>query len=240
MWNISKSKETTPPMSYSRVGTTRASTSYSASSIGNVNVSQALVPQSSGTSTRSSYFQPDSTTPCPSTSWSRPATARSRVRPKTVASTVAGDQQLICAISESRGLAPIVGLAFVNVSTTEAVLCQISDSQTYVKTEHKLAVIEPTEILFMTTAAQLGSKLYKFIKDRFADTQITVIDRKYWAETTGMDFLCQLAIKEDLEALKVSLEGNYYAICCFSAVCHPKNILLSLLNELDRLFFPRS
>jgi len=183
-------------------GSSRASTSYT-----------------SATTAYPSYPEDESTTPHSSTGMSRAATGRPRTRPKTAASTAGGDQQIICAISESRGLSPIVGLAFVNLSTTEAVLCQISDNQTYVKTEHKLAVFEPTEILFMTTAAQPETKLYSVIKANLPHIRVTVIDRKYWAETTGMDYIRQLALKEDLEALRVSVEGNYYAICCFAAVC---------------------
>ena len=195
-------------MSFKKPGTSRASTSYTSSS---------------ASTSGPSYPERESSTPRPSTTWSKPATARSKGRPKTAASTLAGDQQILCAISESRGLSPIVGLAFVNVSTTEAVLCQISDSQTFTKTEHKLTVIQPTEILFMSTAAQPESKLYSFIKARFDNIRVIVIDRKYWAEDTGMDCIQQLVIKEDLEALKVSLEGNYYAICCFAAVRHPSD-----------------
>jgi len=150
---------------------------------------------------------------------SRINASRGRGRPRTAASTVGGDQQIICAISESRGLSPIVGLAFVNVSTAEAVLCQISDSQTYPKTEHKLFVFQPTEILFMNTAAQPESKLYSIIKANLPHIRVTVIDRKYWVETIGVEYIYQLALKQDLEALKVSVEGNYYAICCFAAVC---------------------
>lgn len=146
-------------------------------------------------------------------------TSRSRIsRPKTAASTIGGDQQIICAISESRGLSPIVGLAFVNLSTTEAVLCQISDDQTYVKTTHKLACLQPTEILVMNTAAQPKSKLYSVIEGNIPNIRINPIDRKYWAETTGVDYIQQLALKQDLEALKVAVEGNYYAICCIAAV----------------------
>lgn len=183
-------------------GTSCASTSYT-----------------SATTTYPSHSEDESTTPRPSTILSRATTGRPRTRPKTAASTAGGDQQIICAISESRGLSPIVGLAFVNLSTTEAVLCQISDNQTYVKAVHKLAVFEPTEILFMTTAAQPESKLYSVVKANLPNMRVTVIDRKYWAETTGMDYIRQLALKQDLEALKVSIDGNYYAVCCFAAVC---------------------
>lgn len=156
---------------------------------------------------------------------SRATASRSRGRPRTATSTIGGDQQIICAISESRGLSPIVGLSFINVSTLEAALCQISDSQTYPKTENKIFVYQPTEILMMTTAAQPESKLFLFIKTNFPHIRVTVIDRKYWAETTGTEYMHNLALRQDIEALKVSVGGNYYAVCCFAAVrrllpCH--------------------
>lgn len=111
-----------------------------------------------------------------------------------------------------------MGLAFVNLSTTEAVLCQISDNQTYVKTVHKLSCLEPTEVLIMNTAAQPKSKLYSVIEGNLPHIRISPIDRKYWTETTGMEYIQQLAFRQDLEALKVAVEGNYYAICCIAAV----------------------
>ena len=176
-------------------------------------------PSTSHTSATTSYPSRPQGEGTPSTSISRATTGRPRTgRPRTAASTIGGDQQIICAISESRGLSPIVGLAFVNLSTTEAVLCQISDNQTYVKTLHKLFCLEPTEVLIMSTAAQPKSKLYSFIESNLSHIHINPIDRKYWAETTGMDYIQQLAFRQDLEALKVAVEGNYYAICCIAAV----------------------
>ena len=75
----------------------------------------------------------------------------------------------------------------------------------------------------MNTAAQTSSKLYTIIHDSILEynlrIRITTIDRKYWAETTGTEFIQRLAFKQDVEAIKVSLEGNYYATCCFAAVC---------------------
>ena len=186
--------------------------------------SSASSSYTSATTPYSSGPQNGRATPRPSTSMSRPTTSRSRNRPRTATSTTGGgDQQIICAISESRGLSPIVGLAFVNLSTTEAVLCQISDTQTYSRTIHKLCVYEPTELLFMNTAAQSSSKLYTILHDSVLENnlriRITTIDRKYWAETTGIEYIQRLAFKQDVEAIKVSLEGNYYATCCFAAVC---------------------
>ncbi|KAL8734427.1 MAG: hypothetical protein Q9181_003207 [Wetmoreana brouardii] len=174
-------------------------------------------PRVTYTSATTSYPE-DTTTPRPETSLSsngRPKTSR----PRTAASTLAGrDQQVICAISESRGISPVVGLAFVNLTTTEAVLCQISDNQTFTRTIHKIVVYEPTEILFMTTAAQPKSKLYSIVEHNVPNLRITVIDRKYWSETSGLEYIQQLAFRQDIEAIKVSVGGNFYATCCIAAV----------------------
>ncbi|KAL9599083.1 MAG: hypothetical protein Q9179_003687 [Wetmoreana sp. 5 TL-2023] len=166
----------------------------------------------------STPYPEDTTTPRPETSLSsngRPKTGR----PRTAASALAGrDQQVICAISESRGISPVVGLAFVNLTTTEAVLCQIPDNQTFTRTIHKIVVYEPTEILFMTTAARPKSKLYSIVEYNVPNLRITVIDRKYWSETTGLEYIQQLAFRQDVEAIKVSVGGNFYATCCIAAV----------------------
>ncbi|KAL2045347.1 hypothetical protein ABVK25_012187 [Lepraria finkii] len=183
--------------------------------------SRASTSYTSATTSYPSNPQRPSATPCLGTSMSRATIARPKTRPRTATSTIGGgDQQIICAINESRGLSPIVGLAFINLSTTEAVLCQISDSQTYVQTVHKLTIFEPTEILLAKTVAQPPTKLYSIINEEFRDyIRISTVDRKYWAENTGIEYIQRLAFKQDVEAIKVSLEGNYYAICCFAAVC---------------------
>jgi DNA mismatch repair protein MSH4 len=161
------------------------------------------------------------------TTTSRPGTRRgtgrpSTARPRTGASTIAKieAQHVVCAVAESRGISPTVGLAFVNLDTGEAVLCQICDSQTYVRTIHKLKVYGPTEILIVSTAASPKSKLFSIIEENLddIDSKLTLLDRRYWAETTGYDYIQTLAFKEDVEAIKISLTGNYYAVCCIAAV----------------------
>ncbi|KAK4897518.1 MutS protein msh4 [Elasticomyces elasticus] len=152
----------------------------------------------------------------------RPDTGRpSTARPRTGISTLgAEDQEIVCAISESRGISPTVGLAFVNLDTGEAVLSQINDRQTYVLTIHKLMVFNPTNILVVSTASSPKSKLFSIIEDNLQDigSNLTLLDRRYWAETTGLEYIQQLAFAEDAEALKTAVSGNYYAVCCFAAV----------------------
>lgn len=148
----------------------------------------------------------------------RPATRR----PRTAASTITKleDHHIICAISESRGVSPTVGLAFVNLTTTEAVLCQICDSQTYVRTMHKLLVYAPSEILIMSTATNPKSKLYSIIEENLdaLGSRVVLLDRRYWAENTGLDYIQNLSFVEDIEAIKVSIGGNFFAVCCIAAV----------------------
>ena len=159
-------------------------------------------------------------TPRPRTrrSTGRPGTAR----PKTGVSTIAGieAQEIVCAVTESRGISPTVGLAFVNLDNAEAVLCQICDSQTYVNTIHKLKVYGPSEILIMSTAASPKSKLFSIIEENILDmgSKLSLFDRRYWVESTGAEYIQSLAFKDDIEAIKVAVSGNYYAVCCIAAV----------------------
>lgn len=187
------------------------------------------------TSSRNPGASSPSETQNPSNSYSyhtttstRPRTSRrsngrpSTARPRTGVSIIGGieAQQIVCAVTESRGVAPTVGLAFVNLDTAESVLCQISDSQTYVRTVHKLQVYAPSILLVTNSAASPESKLLSIIKENLAevDCQLEFIDRRYFAETTGLEYLEQLAFRDDIEAIKVAIGGNYFSVCCFAAV----------------------
>lgn len=156
-------------------------------------------------------------------STARPGTARpSTGRRSRAGSTIGGgeSQQIICAINEGRGITPTVGLAFVNISTGEAVLSQICDNQFYAKTLNKLEVFEPTEILIVSTAGLPNPKstMYKIVEENIIGAKMVQVDRRYWSETSGLEFISQLAFAEDVEAIKVAIGGSYFATCCFAAV----------------------
>lgn len=188
----------------------RPSSSYSSRSTPYPSITEAA------TITRNTSVQSAST--------GRKGNARSRRKTPASTTIASREHQIICAISESRGISPIVGLAFIDVTTTEAVLCQISDNQTFVRTIHKLFIYQPTEILFMSTAAQpkSQSQLYSIIEANLQMlplTRLVILDRKYWSETTGNEYIEKLALRQDVEAIKVSVGGNFYATCCIAAVC---------------------
>lgn len=191
-------------------------------------MAQRRRPSTTSTSASASYpfyaFENDTTT------HSRPKTSRTSrekpttrgTRPAIAASTIARieNQHVVCAVSESRGISPTVGLAFINLDTGEAVLCQICDSQTYVRTIHKLHVYAPTDILVVQTASNPKSKLFSIIEENLDEIGggITLADRGFWSESAGMEHLQHFAFTEDVEAIKLALEGNYFAVCCFAAV----------------------
>jgi DNA mismatch repair protein MSH4 len=182
-------------------GPTRASTSYSTHSFSN------------GT-TSNDYCN---------TSTSRPKTSHSVgrlsvARPRTGKSSVY-DGPIVCAVTESRGVSPTVGIALLNLASGEAVLSQISDTQSYVRTIQKLSVYEPSEILVPIYATNVISKLNVCIEENLSHLgALKYVNRRYFAETTGLEYIQNLAFSEDIEALKVSVSGNYFAVCCFSAV----------------------
>lgn len=129
-------------------------------------------------------------------------------------------QQVVCAVSESRGVSPTVGLAFINVTTNEAILSQICDTQFYVKTVHKIQLYEPSTILMVNAAFQQNqrTKLLSIIEQELPDTALEPMDRKYWSEAIGIEHIETLAFREDHEAIKVAIQGNFYATCSFAAV----------------------
>ena len=73
----------------------------------------------------------------------------------------------------------------------------------------------------MSTANE--SKLIAIITENLEvesnEILMTNIDRRYWADGPGHEYVGHLAFPDDLESLKMALDGNYYATCCFGAVC---------------------
>ncbi|RDW77040.1 DNA mismatch repair protein Msh4 [Coleophoma cylindrospora] len=189
-------------------------------------------PSTSFSSTSSQYPYQYSATPSNSNTrppTTRPGTARSGTnRSRSRASSGFGvDQQIICAVNESRGVSPTVGIALVNISTGEAVLSQICDNQFYVRTLNKLQVFDPTVVLVVSIAGS-KSKMHEVIEENLRTANIVPMDRKYWSEATGLKYIEELAFKDDLEALKFAIGGNYFATCCFCAVLHFIDFQMSL------------
>ncbi|CAJ0549703.1 Ff.00g033160.m01.CDS01 [Fusarium sp. VM40] len=171
----------------------------------------------SGASTRPSISRPSTVRPA-----SRPGTASGRKSRNGTASSILGLSEahsIVCAVSEARGVSPAVGVAFVNVSIGEVIISQICDNQSYVKTIHKIQLSAPSRILFMSTACPPNnpSTLFSLVQNLIPEAQIDALDRSAWSETEGLEYIHNLAFKDDIEPLKVATKGKFYAISSFAA-----------------------
>ena len=72
----------------------------------------------------------------------------------------------------------------------------------------------------VATAASPQSKLFSLVSDHLddLDAKLTLLDRGYWAENAGFDYIKALALVDDVEAIKLSASASYYAVCCMAAV----------------------
>lgn len=149
----------------------------------------------------------------------RPSTSsRSRQTPSIGVRDAEDD--IICAISEGRGVTPTVGICLIHVSTGEVVLSQISDNQFYVRTIHKLQMHEPSRVVMLATSCPPypPSTLYSLIDEHVPQSRLVPMDRRSWSEVAGLDLLQTIASKEDAESIKVAIEGNFYITCSLAAV----------------------
>ncbi|KAM3542195.1 hypothetical protein ARSEF1564_004862 [Beauveria bassiana] len=151
------------------------------------------------------------------TSLSRPTTASGRKSRATNASSVVGEAQtIVCAVCEARGVSPSVGIAFVNTSLGEAVLSQICDNQSYVKTLHKIHINWPSRIICLAQGTR-PSSLMSLLRTMFADIPIDVTDRSFWSETKGIEYINKLAFETDIPPIQVAIQGKYYAVSALAA-----------------------
>ena len=60
--------------------------------------------------------------------------------------------------------------------------------------------------------------MYSVVEENILGSRIVTVDRKYWSESAGLDYIQDLAFAEDIGAIKVAIGGSYFATCCFAAV----------------------
>lgn len=130
---------------------------------------------------------------------------------------------MICAVGEARGVCLSVGLALVNISLGEAVLSQICDNQSYVKTVHKIQMAHPSRIIFMSSACppNKDSVLFSLVDELIPEADIELLDRAAWSESDGLEYIQNLAFESDIDPIKVAIHGKYYCISSLAAVCVP-------------------
>lgn len=127
---------------------------------------------------------------------------------------------IIVAIVEGRGLAKgEIGLASLDLKCPFLILSQFSDTQTYVKTITKLQILQPIEIIVPNTACENGTmtKLLKLINDQFQNTSISTVQRKYFNETRGLQYVKQLCVPE-FNTVEMEVRVKYYALAAAASL----------------------
>ncbi|KIO30888.1 hypothetical protein M407DRAFT_221987 [Tulasnella calospora MUT 4182] len=148
----------------------------------------------------------------------------------------------VVSVIEGRGVSREVGIAALDRETGNAILIQLADCQTYVKTIHHIHLHYPSVIIIPDTfnagnnssstagpsAAGFGatkskkqpSLLLQCLQEEFEDdVAFETVGRKYFNDSAGMDFVTQLALNDDERAGTLLALGNkYYALSAASAL----------------------
>ncbi|KAI8513853.1 MutS protein msh4 [Branchiostoma belcheri] len=147
----------------------------------------------------------------------------------------------IIALVEGRGLARgEIGMATIDLKRPELVISQFSDSQTYVKTMTKINILQPIEIIMPNTACENGNmtKLFKLISDNFNNTNISTVQRKYFNETKGLQYVRQLCVPE-FNSIEMEVASKYYSLACTAALLKYVEFIQNVVyapNSLKILF----
>ncbi|POG68044.1 putative DNA mismatch repair protein MutS [Rhizophagus irregularis DAOM 181602=DAOM 197198] len=132
---------------------------------------------------------------------------------------------------EGRGVATEVGMCFIDLRTSECILSQIADSQTYVKTLHKLNLYNPVEIILSVTAIEPSkSKLCKILEDNMPMASIIPIGRKYFNDAIGLNYIKQYSLEEDSASLILGITSKFYCLAATGAI-------LKYIESTQNIFF---
>ncbi|KAK9297473.1 hypothetical protein QLX08_008880 [Tetragonisca angustula] len=128
----------------------------------------------------------------------------------------------VVAITTGRGDARSeVGIASLDIRCPHLILCQISDSQTYINALSKLYLFDPMEILMPDTMCECttasNSVLYRSVMDKFPETELTPISRVHFNDTIGLERIKSLCNPE-YSSVELFVKQKYYALAAAAAL----------------------
>ncbi|KAK4879853.1 hypothetical protein RN001_007999 [Aquatica leii] len=135
-------------------------------------------------------------------------------------SSTESESHIIVALSEGRGEAICeVGIAAINISHSTLILCQISDTQSYVNTLTKINIFNPTEILIPMTFVEsfTTNRLFEKVKAQFNNVKITGVNRSTFSRNLGMQYVKQLCVT-NMNSVLLVLQHRYYALAAAAAL----------------------
>ncbi|OAD55100.1 MutS protein like protein 4, partial [Eufriesea mexicana] len=127
----------------------------------------------------------------------------------------------VLAITTGRGDARSeVGIAALNIQCPHIILCQISDSQTYINTLSKLYLFDPIEVLMPDTMCERitgRNVLHRSIIDKFPEVEVTAISRVHFNDTIGLERIKSLCNPE-YSSVELFVKQKYYALAAVAAL----------------------
>ncbi|XP_021500130.2 mutS protein homolog 4 [Meriones unguiculatus] len=127
---------------------------------------------------------------------------------------------VIVAVVEGRGLARgEIGMASIDLKSPQIMLSQFADNTTYAKVITKLKVLSPLEIIMSNTACVVGNstKLFTLITENFKNVNFTTVQRKYFNETKGLEYIEQLCTAE-FSSVLMEVQSRYYCLAAAAAL----------------------
>ncbi|XP_055016798.1 mutS protein homolog 4 [Boleophthalmus pectinirostris] len=134
--------------------------------------------------------------------------------------TSATGASVIVAVVEGRGLARgEIGMASLNLKCPELILSQFADTGTYAKVITSIHILVPLEILMPDTASEKGkgTKLFNLITENFSRVAFTAVQRRYFNERKGLEYIQQLCALEYSTVL-MEVQSKYYCLAAAAAL----------------------
>ncbi|CAG10584.1 unnamed protein product, partial [Tetraodon nigroviridis] len=132
----------------------------------------------------------------------------------------ASSASVLVALVEGRGLARgEIGMASLNLRCPELVLSQFADTGTYAKVITKIHILVPLEILMPDTASEKGkgTNLFNLITENFPGVTFTAVQRKYFNEKKGLEYIQQLCAPE-FSTVLMEVQTKYYCLAAAAAL----------------------
>ncbi|CAL1285489.1 unnamed protein product [Larinioides sclopetarius] len=144
----------------------------------------------------------------------RSSTSKSSTTPQSCANTK------LVAIVEGRGIARgEIGMACIDIKNPVLLLSQFADTQAYLRLAIQLNVLKPLEVVMPNTSLEYGSKtkLICRIKELFPEMTTVTVQRKYFNETKGLQYIQELCASE-YKTVEIEVSPKYYCLAACAAL----------------------
>lgn len=128
-----------------------------------------------------------------------------------------GANRVYCSLFESRGISPQVGMCFVDPFTSEMKITEIRDSQSYVRTIHKLSIISSSNVTVLIPECYRTSHYMHFTNMIHSnlpqDGQVCFVSTSLFkCSEASMELVCKYVASGTPDMLKLELGKRKYAL----------------------------